>query len=491
MNSKKVIIIGAGIAGLSAGCYLQMNGYDTEIFEAHGLPGGLCTSWKRKDYTVEGCIHGLLGSSPSHPFYRLWSELIDMEKLQFIDQEIKEIYDFGNGEQFSEYADLNRLEHEMMRIAPEDKNVIGEFIKDIRRFQKAEMPVEEVSGPAGLLKLLKMVPLIFVINKWINVSAQAFSGRFKNPFLQKVVRHFSSPILFEMFVLSEMDLKRCGYPASGSLAFSRLFEKKYLSCGGKINYNRKVARIIVQGGKAVGIELENGEIRDADIVISASDGRKTIFEMLQGQFVDKTILSAYEKPDLNPSRIQVALGLNRVFDGLPRTVKLIFDPPLAVNDGSRYDSMDVMIYNDTKELSPEGKTLLVVQLETRNDKFWTSLKNEDVSRYKAEKRLISEKIIELLDQRLGGIRDAVEMTDVATPATYIRYTGNWRGSIQGWANENLFKRNPFKKELPGLSGFYLAGQWVEPGGGIPAVFRSGRDLSKLICKKDGKKFKTT
>ena len=66
--AKKVDIIGAGIAGLSAGCYLQMNGYDTEIFELHNKPGGLCTSWKRGDYTIDGCIHWLVGSGPSIRF---------------------------------------------------------------------------------------------------------------------------------------------------------------------------------------------------------------------------------------------------------------------------------------------------------------------------------------------------------------------------------------------------------------------------------------
>jgi len=81
---KRVIIIGAGIAGLSAGCYLQMNGYQTEIFEAHNLPGGLCTAWSRKGYMIEGCIHGLLGSAPSHPLYELWNELIEMEKIEFV-----------------------------------------------------------------------------------------------------------------------------------------------------------------------------------------------------------------------------------------------------------------------------------------------------------------------------------------------------------------------------------------------------------------------
>ena len=59
---KKVIIIGAGIAGLSAGCYLRMNGYDTEIFELHTTPGGLCTSWERGNYIFDGCIHILAGN---------------------------------------------------------------------------------------------------------------------------------------------------------------------------------------------------------------------------------------------------------------------------------------------------------------------------------------------------------------------------------------------------------------------------------------------
>ena len=72
---KSIIIIGAGIAGLSAGCYGQMNGYRTQIFEMHDLPGGLCTSWKRKGYTFDGCIHWLVGSRPGTEFHRIWEEL--------------------------------------------------------------------------------------------------------------------------------------------------------------------------------------------------------------------------------------------------------------------------------------------------------------------------------------------------------------------------------------------------------------------------------
>jgi phytoene dehydrogenase-like protein len=72
---KSLIIIGAGIAGLSTGCYAQMNGYDSQIFEMHDKPGGVCTSWKRNGYTFDGCIDWLMGTSPGDPFYQIWQEL--------------------------------------------------------------------------------------------------------------------------------------------------------------------------------------------------------------------------------------------------------------------------------------------------------------------------------------------------------------------------------------------------------------------------------
>jgi phytoene dehydrogenase-like protein len=72
---KSIIIIGAGITGLSAGCYGQMNGYHTQIFEMHDKTGGVCTGWKRKGYTIDGCMHWLVGTNPANNFYHIWEEL--------------------------------------------------------------------------------------------------------------------------------------------------------------------------------------------------------------------------------------------------------------------------------------------------------------------------------------------------------------------------------------------------------------------------------
>ena len=76
----------------------------------------------------------------------------------------------------------------------------------------------------------------------------------------------------------------------------------------------------------------------------------------------------------------------------------------------------------------------------------------------------------------------------ATPATFNRYTNNWRGSYEGWLPGPGALMVTIKKELPGLNNLYMIGQWVEPGGGLPNTIRSARHVAQIICKKDNKEF---
>ena len=153
---KSIIIIGAGIAGLSAGCYGQMNGYRTRIFEIHTIPGGLCTSWKRKGYTIDGCMHWLLGANPGTGFYRIWEELGAVQGRRMVNQEEYIRFEGEDGKVFSVYTDIDRLEQHMKELAPEDEKVIEETIKDVRKCTRFEIPVEkarELYSPVGYLKI--------------------------------------------------------------------------------------------------------------------------------------------------------------------------------------------------------------------------------------------------------------------------------------------------------------------------------------------------
>ena len=125
--------------------------------------------------------------------------------------------------------------------------------------------------------------------------------------------------------------------------------------------------------------------------------------------------------------------------------------------------------------------------------YWKAL-GADQERYEAEKKQVGITLMEALDKKIPGLAKNLEVIDVATPLTTERYTGNWRGSMEGWLvttkNINLAFGEGMRKTLPGLENFYMIGQWVEPGGGIPTAAMSARFLIKNLCKKDKKRFTT-
>ena len=111
--------------------------------------------------------------------------------------------------------------------------------------------------------------------------------------------------------------------------------------------------------------------------------------------------------------------------------------------------------------------------------------------YDTEQLQVADQLLAIIEQHHAGIRDEVEVTDVATPVSYERYTGNWQGSTCGWLLTPETMRLMIlgmPKTLPGLGNLYLAGQWVEPGGSVTLAAASGRSAIQMICAADGKEF---
>jgi phytoene dehydrogenase-like protein len=137
-------------------------------------------------------------------------------------------------------------------------------------------------------------------------------------------------------------------------------------------------------------------------------------------------------------------------------------------------------------MAPAGKSVVQVWYPT-NYSYFEALAS-DRARYEAEKKEIAEKTIAELDRRLPGLAGDVEVVDVATPLTYRRFTGNWQGSADGWCmtTRNASSRLPLR--LPGLSGFYMAGQWTQPFTGTPGAALSARNAIQLLCHSDRQPF---
>jgi phytoene dehydrogenase-like protein len=185
----------------------------------------------------------------------------------------------------------------------------------------------------------------------------------------------------------------------------------------------------------------------------------------------------------------VSFGINQDFSELPHFFRYPLDEEITSPDGTKYKRMEVHLYHYDPTMASDGKTTVVVSFYTMNRDYWIDLRTNNRKHYREVKTAFTQIVLDNLDKRLGGIKDKVEMTDMATPATIMRYTNNWKGSTQGWLpGDNLIAPSPVKYTLPGLKNFYYASHWSQPGGGLPIAVTAGRNITKYICKQNKKKF---
>lgn len=489
-SSPKIVIIGAGIAGLSAGVYAQMSGFQSAIYEMHSQPGGLVTAWKRKGYTIDGCIHWLTGSSPLYPdMYQQWQDIGLIQDREMFNPEIFCHIEGGDGKVFNLYTNVDKFEAHMLELSPQDARPIRSLCGTIRKFAKFNVK-QEGNWLTKLAVPFNSLAAMFEFVRWGSMTLGKFSTQFRDPFLRTIFETMWDPQMSAIglpYTLAMLHNKGAAYPIGGSLPMSEAVEKRYLSLGGEIHYNSRVKKILVENGQATGIELENGEAVKAEYVISAADGYSTIFKMLEGKFVNEEIKKRYSgQQSIFEPLVLVGLGVNKEFSDLPACtggLGYFLEKPIQVGD-EKITHLDAMIYNFDPSLAPEGKTVMTVMLPTHYD-YWKQLYADGANeeQYKAEKERIALEVMDRLEEFLPGLKEKVERADVATPLTFERYTGNWQGSFEGWLPTPGAMMKPISKTLPGLQNFYMAGQWVQPGGGLPSGVMTGRQVIHMIQKK--------
>lgn len=490
-----IIIIGAGIAGLSTGCYAQMNGYSSRIFELHDLPGGLCTSWKRKGYTFDGCLEWLVGSAPGNSLYRAWEELGAVQGRPMVNHEEFTRVEGVDGKTLILYADVNRLERHLLELAPEDEKLIRELTGCVRLMTRFDMPLGKPLELSGILDKLRfgvgMLPFLRTFARYRGVTVQQFAARFQNPFLREMFATYFDmpdfPFIAMVLVFAWQHSQVAGYPVGGSLEFARAIERRYFDLGGQISYHSRVEKILVENDRAVGVRLANGSEYRADIVVSAADGHATIFDMLDGKYVDDKIRGYYQQWQIFPPIIQVSLGVARDLSSEPHSATYLLPEPVTIA-GKTLSRLSMKHYCYDPTMAPAGKSVMISLIASNYD-YWKEL-SADQQQYEAEKQQIADTVVRLLDARIPGIAAQIEVVDVATPMTYERYTGNWRGSFEGWLPTTRNFTTQMRKTLPGLGNFYMVGQWVSPGGGLPSGAMTAREVAQLICARDGRRFTT-
>lgn len=264
---------------------------------------------------------------------------------------------------------------------------------------------------------------------------------------------------------------------------------RFTALGGRIDYQARVIEILVERDRAVGLRFADGREERADVVVSAADAHATIFDMLKGLYVDDTVRGWFEGFPLFPPLVFVGVGVNRTFPEEPRLMSgsnLGLTEPIRIGDTAVH-RLTYHIHNYDPTLAPAGKTVITCVIPVKYE-FWREL-SLDRARYEQDKQAVADAVVKVLDGRFPGLAEQVEMVDVATPATWERYTGNWRASFEGWLPTPANITAEMQKTLPGLNALYMAGQWLAPGGGLPAGAITGRQVVQLMCHEDGRRFR--
>jgi phytoene dehydrogenase-like protein len=260
---KKVIIVGGGIAGLSAGVYALKCGFEVTILESHSIAGGNCTSWRRKGYLFEGGMHWLTGSSEKEDINKMWryvGALDDSVTIHYPEPFIE--YDH-HGTPIRFYRNVDTTEEHLLSLAPADEKEIRKLCKNIRRVQNLAMPVSDLRGVKATKKVRPPVSMLFsalsallLINAFSKITREAYINRFSHAGLRDFIRACTTeengvfPIFFTMGTLARGD---GGFPEGGSLPFAERIVKTFTGLGGKILYKTRAGRVIIENGRATGV----------------------------------------------------------------------------------------------------------------------------------------------------------------------------------------------------------------------------------------------
>lgn len=495
-KTKNIVVVGAGIAGLSAGIYARVNGFDATVLEMGAKPGGVCAGWERDGILVNGSIHWLVGSAPGSDLHDMWMELGVLDDHPHLSPARFGLFHDLGGVDLHLWRDPDRLQAHLTEISPADAEPIADMCDAIRVFRDTDFPMRRAFELLGMTDWIRIfagnLPFMRAHRRFSGVTVDEYAERFRHPALKGMLRHFWTPGLSMQFLLMQLGFAAKGsaaYPLGGSGPFIERLVARLQGLGGRLETRERVTGITVEQGRATGVTIEDGRWIAADHVIAACDAT-TIYDQLLpgGRDLRPPVLD-----DLTrfPSLCYFSAGVTHDFGALPTVTmghNLAFDPPLMVGP-TAHERPTVQIYTFDPTLAPKGQTLLTAMLETDYD-WWRGRDAEGPQAYRAARDSVATAMIDGLNRHFPGLGETVIFRDLATPLTYERFTGNHRGAYEGWLPTPAAARATVPTHLDTVRNFWMAGHWVAPGGGMPPAAYTGRNAVQLICDQEDQDFRT-
>jgi len=498
-----VIVIGAGLGGLTAATYLARNSFPVTLIEQHDIPGGYATSFDRGagKFTFEVSLHATAGIAQILEECGV-KDKVELIRLPELCRIITPDYDLIWPQKDPEGI-IRILSEKFPQEAKGIRSAIGQMVDII---QEAKKPFDEKSFLSKIL-FWYTHPIMWSMRN--QTLAQVLDKHIKDPKLKAILSVFwayyglppskLSGFLYTIAMGSYI-LAGAEYIRRRSQDLSNALMDTIEKHGGRVILRTEAKNILTKDGNVVGVRTADSKTYTARAVISNANAPATFEKMLPPGAVPDNYMAKLRTYQPSVSSFVVWLGLKKEIRGKIKGYEIFvgsgYDPEADYKASLAADaskaSFGVAVYDNVYPgYSKPGKSSVTLTMMCGYEpwkRFETDYFAGRKKAYQKEKDRITQILIERAEARvIPGLRSMIEVMDAATPLTNVRYTKNPKGAILGyeWSMNNAFM-NRIKNQTP-VKGLYLASAWGNPGGGFSGVMRGGQSTFKALMEDWGHK----
>jgi phytoene dehydrogenase-like protein len=498
------VIIGSGLGGLSCAAAFARQGFKPLVLEQHYVPGGYATTFKRPGgFVFDVSLHSTSVSErerldkiiPGFP------EIKDIEyvphpnlyRLIFPDYDIR-----------VPQKDLQGYINTLVKLFPEEREGIEGIFEDMKGVAGDISKYSAAGGKINMSTFAQDYP--YLSKSFAKTWGSMLDARIKNIKLKAIISalwgYFGLPpsklssLYYALPTISY--LQEGGYYVKGrSQAISNAMVKYIEERGGKVMLRTRVDKILVKDHAAYAVQTADKKVYTGKVVVSNANAYDTFHRMLdEGDYL-KDYLAKMDRYTVSVSSFQVFLGLKKDLVGELgiKDTEIFYETGYDMEEGFKRalngevenSGYGLMLYDNLyKDYSPKGKntiTLLTLQGYDHWKKYEADYFKGNKEEYLKEKERIADVLIRKAEETLlPGLSKAIEVKEIGTPLTNVRYTSNYRGAIYGW-DQTIDNSPPNRMpHITPIKNLYLAGAWTNPGGGYGAVLPSGLECFGLIMR---------
>ncbi len=509
-----VVVIGAGVGGLTAAALLSKAGFSVCVLEMADHPGGYLAGFRRKHFRFDTAIHWLNQCAPGGMATRIFDILGSDHPIAKPQKRIRRYK--GDEHDYLLTNNPDELKARFIEEAPEDKEGIEKFFAAAKRlggafanFNKIFRTEESMNMAQRMMNKRNLLKFAIPFIPFLKYDGEEGIQKGLNKFFKsKTLQRIFSPDLDLLSCLVPIGWAYYGDyqspPEGGGQVIPEWLEHVVHYYNSETYYKCKVKEVLLEGNTAKGVAFEcRGKHYEAHskYVLAACDLETVYEKMLPESVVPEKIKQKLKDAVLYSSSVTVSIALDCPPGELGFNEELIHLSSETVPRGQHCDGdphkSEISILAPSlrdKTLAPEGQGTLVLFMPAYMDyeNEWKTEKDEKGAHirgteYKDLKHSIAEVLIQRVNDHIAPkLREHILFYDVATPVTHNRYTGNRNGTMMGAKPGRQNMQNKVAKYHTPVKNLLISGHWAELGGGVPIAVKSGTNAALLVLQKENK-----